>query len=91
MEEQKATCCSSFKCQGEYCAMTSTLCEMVWLKNLRVDLGCSCSSPMKLSCDNQVAMHIAANPVFHERTRHIEVDCHFIHQQVQAKVFKLIM
>jgi hypothetical protein len=49
------------------------------------DLNFEIKEPMKMFCDNQSARHIAANLVFHERTKHIEVDCHYIKEKVQSK------
>jgi len=70
--------------------MASATCELQWLLYLLRDLHVSCVQLSVLYCDNQSAMHIAANPVFHERTKHLEIDCHIMREKFQAGLFKLL-
>ncbi|XP_021856080.1 uncharacterized mitochondrial protein AtMg00810-like [Spinacia oleracea] len=69
--------------EAEYRAMALTSCEVTWLTHLLKALGLTSLPPAVLKCDNQAALAIAANPVLHERTKHLEVDCHFIRDKVQ--------
>ena len=70
--------------EAECRSMAMTTCELTWLKALLESLGVSHLAPMSLHCDNQSALHMSQNPVFHERTKHIEVDCHFIRDAIVA-------
>ncbi|GAA0167732.1 hypothetical protein LIER_22600 [Lithospermum erythrorhizon] len=64
--------------EAEYRSMAAVTCELVWLKGLLQSLGIQHPRPMQLLCDSQFALYLAQNPVFHERTKHIEVNCHFL-------------
>ena len=63
--------------------MAQTTCEIVWMRNLLGEIGFPQSNPTMMWCDNQVAIYIANNLVFHERTKHIEVDCHFTREKLE--------
>ncbi|KAK8934504.1 hypothetical protein KSP39_PZI014308 [Platanthera zijinensis] len=64
--------------EAEYRSMSHGLCEGLWLSILLQDLGLKEEAPISLYCDNKAAISIAHNPVQHDRTKHVEVDRHFI-------------
>nr|GEW56751.1 uncharacterized mitochondrial protein AtMg00810-like [Tanacetum cinerariifolium]GEX65098.1 uncharacterized mitochondrial protein AtMg00810-like [Tanacetum cinerariifolium] len=70
--------------EAEYKDMTMTCCEVTWLVCLLKDLGIKDLKRIELFCDNQAALYIAANPVFHARTKHIEFDCHYVRDKLKT-------
>ena len=62
--------------------MAHGICEMLWLKAMLKELGVHSKDLMKLYYDNKVAISIAHNPVQHDRTKHVEVDRHFIKEKL---------
>lgn len=70
--------------EAEYHSLATLSSELQWLKYLLSDLGIDHSQPITVLCDSQAAIHIAKNPVFHERTKHIEIDCHFVREKIKS-------
>ena len=81
--------CSST--EAKYRALADTTFELLWLRWFLKDLDVSTSSITPLYCDNQNVIHITHNDVFHKRTKHIEIDCHFIRYHLVHGTFKLFL
>jgi hypothetical protein len=71
--------------ESEYRALAIASAELCWIRTLLKDLGIFLSHTPILWCDNVSALAIASNPVFHARTKHIEVDFHFVRERVLRK------
>ncbi|GKA91943.1 ribonuclease H-like domain-containing protein [Tanacetum coccineum] len=76
--------------EAEYRSMSSASCEIVWLANLLHNIGLKNLYPVDLCCDNFPAIQIATNLVFHERTKHFELDVHFVREKVLAGIIKIV-
>ena len=75
--------------EAEYRAMADTTLEIHWLCEFLSDIGIPIETPIPMHCDNKSAIAIASNPVFHNRTKHIDVDCHITRQAYEKKIISL--
>ncbi|KAK4346019.1 hypothetical protein RND71_036195 [Anisodus tanguticus] len=69
--------------EAVYRALRKVVDELVWLSRLFSEFTVPFPSPLSVYCDSQSVLHIAKNPVFYERTKYIEVDCHFVRNMLQ--------
>ena len=79
----KQTAVARSSAEAELRSLAHGLCEMIWLKNLLGKLKQQTSEPMKLYCDNKAATSITHNPVYHDRTKYVGIDRHFIKEKIK--------
>ncbi|MBE2321243.1 Ty1/Copia family ribonuclease HI, partial [Solirubrobacter sp. CPCC 204708] len=77
-------------CEAEYVAASSTVCHGIWLRNVLKYLGILPDNPTEIYIDNRSAIALAKNPVYHERSKHIDTRYHFIREHVKNKEVELI-
>ncbi|KAG7554761.1 Retrotransposon gag domain [Arabidopsis suecica] len=89
-KSKKQQVASQSSTEAEYRAMARATDELIWVQQLLTALRIPVQTQAKLFCDNKSAMHIANNPVFHERTKHVEIDCHTTRDQIKSGFLKVL-
>ena len=75
--------------EAEYTSAIEAACEGVWLRKLLNDLGRKQEGPTTIYCDNMSVIALTKNPIFHARSKHIELRHHFIRDLVQKEEIQL--
>ena len=86
-KKQKVVALSS--AELEFRGIAQGLSEFLWIRKLLEDIGFSQREPSKIMCDNTAAIQISENPVQHDRTKHVEVDRHFMKEKLEERIIKL--
>lgn len=81
---------SSSSAEAEYRAMADTCCEISWILALLKNFQVSHSTAVPLHCDSKSSLYIASNSVFHEGTKHIEIDCHLVREKLQHGIISTV-
>eukprot|EP00253_Pinus_taeda_P029672 PITA_29672 len=76
--------------EAEYKDLTNATCEAIWLRRILEDVGEKQRKPTSIKSDNQSSMNLANNPIYHARTKHIEVQHHFVREKIQSNEINLV-
>jgi len=87
---KKQTVVSVSSAEAEFRGITRGLAEVLWIRKLLTEIGFPPKKTSKMMCDNEAAIQISENPVQHDRTKHVEVDRHFIKEKLEAGIIKLL-
>lgn len=74
--------------EAEFRGMAKGVCGLLWLKRLLTEIGFAPKFEMNLFCDNKAAIDISHNPIQHDRTKHVEVDRHFIKHNLETNTIR---
>jgi hypothetical protein len=83
-KKQSVVARSTAEAEAEFRAMAQGICEILWVKRVLEDLCFNPELPLKLYCDNKAAIDIANDHVQHDRTKHVEIDRHFIKEKLES-------
>ena len=75
--------------EAEYKSLANAMAEIIWIETILKELGIKPKKTPCLWCDNMGATYLSANPVFHARTKHIEIDFHFVRERVAQKMLDI--
>lgn len=75
--------------EAEYKALANATAEIIWVQHLLTELGVHHPKVASLWCDNLGATYLFANPIFHARTKYIEIDYHFVRERVAEKLLNI--
>jgi hypothetical protein len=85
-KSKKLNVVSQSSAESEYRSIAQSTCEIMWVYHLLEEISLNPPLLANLWCENQAALHIASNPVYYKRTKHIKVDCHFAREKIQENL-----